>query len=94
MTPEAKVKNAIKKVLQDSRTYFFMPTGAGFGRAGIPDFVACKNGHYIGIEAKAEAGKTTALQELELQKIRDAGGSAIVVRPSNIHQLKELLYEP
>ena len=91
MTPEAKTKAQIKRVLNDTHTYFFMPTGGGYGRAGIPDFIACKNGHFIGIEAKAGKGVTTALQDLELSKIKAAGGHAIVVNEHNMEQLREML---
>lgn len=91
MTPEAAVKNAVKKLLADSQVYFFMPPGSGYGRAGIPDIVACKNGHFIGIECKAGRGKTTALQERELERIRTAGGTALTVNETNIDDLKEEL---
>lgn len=87
------MKAQIKRVLQDSHTYFFMPVGGGYGRAGIPDFVACKNGHFIAIEAKAGHGVTTALQDMELQKIKAAGGTALVVNEHNLNQLKEVLDE-
>lgn len=89
MTPEAKVKAAVKKLLETSHTYFFMPPGVGYGRAGIPDIVACANGHFIGIECKGGKGKTTALQDRELAQIRAAGGSALIINEGNIHELKE-----
>lgn len=91
MTPEVKVKKAIRKILTDSRTYFAMPIGTGYGNAGVPDFLVCHKGRFIGIEAKAGKGKTTALQEKNLTDIRTAGGTAIVVREDNLTQLKEML---
>lgn len=93
MTPEAKVKEAIKKVLATSGAYFFMPYQAGFGRAGVADFAVCLRGHYIAIEAKGGKGKTTALQERELQSVRDAGGMALVINEENVNQLKGILDE-
>lgn len=91
MTPEAAVKNAAKKILEVSGAYFFMPYQAGYGKAGVPDIVACHKGRMLGVECKAEKGKTTALQERELQRIRDAGGIALTIRPSNLHELQEVL---
>lgn len=76
---EAAVKTAIKRALVDNGMYYFMPPGAGYGRAGIPDFVGCVHGVFFAIEAKGEGGKTTALQEREMQFIRDAGGIARVI---------------
>jgi Holliday junction resolvase len=79
MTPEAKTKAAIKKVLETAGIYFVMPMGTGYGKSGVADFVACHNGKFLAIEAKAGKGRTTALQDRELQRVRDAGGVALVV---------------
>lgn len=91
MTPEAKVKEAVKKILKTTNTYFFMPPGTGYGRAGIPDIVACENGHFIAIECKAGKGKTTALQERELADIRAHGGVALVINETNIDDVRKAL---
>ena len=91
MTPEAKVKAAVAKILKTSGAYFFMPYQAGMGRAGIPDVMACKNGHMIGIECKAGKGKTTALQDRELAAIKAAGGSALIIRETNLQELQDEL---
>lgn len=89
MTPEAKVKTAIRKALADAGVWYFMPVSNGMGRHGIPDFICCVNGFFLAIEAKAGAGKPTALQERELQLIRDTGGVALVMwdGPEYFHQL-------
>lgn len=91
--PEVKVKAAIKKLLKDSKAYWAMPIGTGYGNAGVPDFLVCHKGRFIGIEAKAGNNKPTALQERNLASIRDAGGTAIVINETNLHELKELLDE-
>lgn len=90
-TPEAKVKAAVKKVLDSLGIYHFSPFMAGMGRAGVPDIICCYNGQFIGIECKAGKGQTTALQERELAAIRAAGGWAMVVRETDIPDLKEQL---
>jgi Archaeal holliday junction resolvase (hjc) len=92
MTPEAKVKAAVKKLLQTSNVYFFMPPANGYGRAGIPDIIACQHGHFLAIECKAGAGRTTALQDRELAAIGFAGGTTMVVNETNIHNLGEYLH--
>ena len=91
MTPEALVKKHIRKILTDARVYFAMPIGTGYGNSGVPDFLICHKGQFIGIEAKAGKGTTTALQEKHLADIRAAGGTAIVVNEHNLYELKELL---
>lgn len=37
-----------------------------YGTAGIPDIIACINGHFCGFEVKTNVGKTTRLQEVAL----------------------------
>jgi hypothetical protein len=91
MTPEAKVKAKIKKILDAHEVYHFSPFQAGMGRSGIPDIIACFKSHFIGIEAKAGDNKPTLLQERELDKIRRNGGHAIVVNEDNLDTLEFLI---
>ena len=91
MTPEAKVKAKIKKTLEELGCYYFMPPANGYGRAGIPDFVGCLRGRFIAIEAKAGKGTTTALQDREIRRIKDAGGFVLIVNETNLHNLKNLI---
>jgi hypothetical protein len=78
-TPEGKVKDKIKKILKAHGAYYAMPMGTGFGNAGVPDFLVCMNGGFLGIEAKANGGKTTALQDKNLAEIEAAGGITLVI---------------
>lgn len=80
MTPEGKVKKDVEAILKARNVYYFFPAANGYGRAGIPDIICCVNGFFLAIECKAGKGTTTALQDRELDRIRKAGGAAIVVR--------------
>lgn len=91
MTPEAKVKKAVRALLDDLGIYHFMPPANGFGRAGIPDIILCGNGKFGAIECKAGSGKTTALQDRELNRIEAAQGFVYVARETNLDDLKEKL---
>ena len=91
MTPEAKVKKKVKEILDQMGVYHFSPMQNGMGRAGIPDIIGCLEGQFLGIECKAGKGKTTALQERELNRILNAGGEAYVINEENIEQLREEL---
>lgn len=90
-TPEVKVKKQIRKLLDEYGAYYAMPIGTGYGNSGVPDFLVCFNGYFIGIEAKAGTNKPTALQESHLQRIQDAGGTALVINENNMSQLIEVL---
>ena len=93
MTPEAKVKNKVVKLLKDAGVYYFYASTHGFGRSGVPDLVCCLQGKFVGIECKAGKNKPTPLQEKEMAAIRAAGGTTLVVNEENINDVKELLNE-
>ena len=82
-TPEKKVKERVVKTLKENGVYYFFPATFGMGRSGIPDIVCCINGRFLAIECKTRGNKPTALQERELQAIRDAGGTSMVVNEDN-----------
>ena len=73
------------KILQWlKRTYpaaFIWKAAAGpYSQGGIPDVCAIINGHFYGFEVKRpEGGRLSKLQELTIQKINAAGGTAAVV---------------
>lgn len=85
MTPEAKVKKQVRAILDKEEVYHFNPFGGGYGRAGILDIICCVNGYFLAIECKAGKGKTTALQEREIDNIRMSGGMALVVYEGDLH---------
>ena len=93
MTPEGKVKKKVAEVLKKHGAYYFFPAMGAFGRAGIPDIVGCYRGYYFAVECKAGKGKTTAIQEAEIEKIRQAGGKAFVINENNIDLLETYLKE-
>ena len=90
-TPEKKVKDNVKKTLDSMGIWHFSPFQAGMGRAGIPDIIACYRGLFVAIECKAGKGKTTALQEREIEAIRRAKGLAFVINEDIMNNLQELL---
>lgn len=92
MTPEGKVKDAIKKLLKNYGIYYFMPRGSTFGRQGVADFVCCINGKFLSIEAKADShSKQTAMQKYDESLVRNAGGTYIVVHKDNLSELESVL---
>lgn len=89
MTPEAKVKAKVKKILMEMQAYYAMPMGTGFGNSGVSDFLVCKQGLFYAIECKANGNKPTALQEANMKRIREAGGIALVIDETNVDTLKK-----
>lgn len=90
-TPEGRVKDKITKLLKSHNVYYFFPVTGGYGVSGIPDIVCCHNGRFIAIECKAGKNKTTALQDRQLEMIRQSGGIALVINEENIHEVENII---
>lgn len=78
---ESDIVKAIMKYLKSvPRCFCWKEHGGMYGTAGIPDIIACINGHFFGFEVKTDVGNPTKLQEATIRKILAAGGTAVVVR--------------
>lgn len=88
MTPEAKVKQRIKKLLGDMGVWYFMPVAGRYAKKGIPDFICCANGRFLAIEAKGNGGQATALQLHTIVEINEHKGIAIIIDEANFHTLE------
>lgn len=91
MTPEAKVKRKVRSLLELAGSYYAMPVTGGYGASGVPDFLVCHHGRFIGIECKAGSNKPTALQISNMRKIELAGGATVVINEDNMNDLVKLL---
>lgn len=91
MTPEAKVKASVVKLLKKYGVYHFFPATHGFGRSGVPDIICCAKSLFVAIECKAGKGTTTALQDRELKRIADNGGATFVIDETNQSVLESFL---
>jgi len=88
MTPEAKVKVKVKRILAELGAYYAMPATGGYGSSGVPDFLICHHGKFVAIECKANGGKPTALQLKHLDDIRKAGGIALLIDETTVENLR------
>lgn len=89
MAAEKTFENKIKKFLESEGCWFIKYwAGSQFTKAGIPDILACVNGYFVAIEVKAQNGRPSELQLYNIQKIRDAGGFAMVLYPSAFDRFK------
>lgn len=91
MTPEGRVKDAVKKLLKERGIWYFMPASNGFGKVGIPDIICCCDGKFLAIETKApgKINNTTPNQNMRIEEIRAAKGWALVV--DDAEQVKDFL---
>jgi hypothetical protein len=93
-TPEAKVKRHIHALLKAHGAYAVNYIGGISANNGTPDILACLHGRFIGIEAKAGKNKPTDLQTLNLKRIDEAGGLALVINETCFVTLELMLRDP
>jgi hypothetical protein len=81
MKTEDAVKDALKKAVKDiPHFWYYMPVQTGYGVKGIPDFVCCYRGQFIGIETKKPGRRGEAREGLSVwqEKVKEqvikAGG--------------------
>ena len=94
-TPEGKMKRKLDKVLKQEGVWFFNPQAGPFGRAGIPDKIACIGGKFVGIECKADkTKKPTPLQIKAMKEIEMAGGKCFLVYDdTTIEEVRDYIKE-
>lgn len=88
---EKQFENQVKKWLKEHGAWFLKTWGGGYQRSGIPDLLICWKGKFIGIELKTDIGKPSPLQIHELKSIEEAGGIALILRPSTWEGYKKFL---
>ena len=88
---EKVFENKIKKLLKEKQAYYVKFFGCGITTAGTPDILACVNGHFIGIECKADNGRLSELQRLKLKAIQNSGGIGIVAAPCSWYDIVKLI---
>ena len=88
-----KENNIVKAILKYLKTvphcFAWKEHGGMYGTAGIPDIIACIDGGFYAFEVKTDTGKTTALQDATIRKIKNCGGHAYVVR--SVDEVKAIL---
>lgn len=92
VTPEKAVKDKVVAILKEEGVYYFFPATHGYGRSGVPDIICCvPSGKFLAIECKAGKNKPTALQVREIERIRKAGGIAVVANEENWDMVREFV---
>lgn len=94
MAAEKVFENEIKKFLLSlPNTWFFKYWAGPYSKSGIPDIIACVNGHFVAIEVKCETGHASELQKRNIRLIQKAKGYARIVYPKDFETLKKELME-
>ena len=75
---ESKIQKKIFNYLESEGCYVVKVVSAT--KAGIPDIIGCIDGHFFAIEVKtpSTSDNVSQLQEYNLDKIIECGGSSII----------------
>ena len=79
MIRESTIVAAIKKALTAHGCYVVKIHGGAYQTAGIPDLLVIYQGRAYMLEVKRPGALASWRQEVEIKKIRRAGGVAMVV---------------
>jgi Holliday junction resolvase len=90
---ERDVKADIKKLLDEHAWFWFSPAANAFGKSGVSDILAIRDGMFIATEVKRGAGapKPTANQIAFLQTVKAHKFFAFVVNEARLPHLKAFL---
>lgn len=78
MTPEGKVKAAVKKLLMSYEAYWHMPVQNGMGAPSL-DFVGCHRGRFYAVETKAGNKQMTDRQRMTAAAMKAAGAAVFLI---------------
>lgn len=92
MAAEKSFENKVKAFLNEQNCWVLKTWSNGVQRSGVPDLLVCCNGYFVGVELKAPNGKPSELQLWNVDKIREAGGIAIVLYPDQFKAFQDLVY--
>lgn len=91
MAQEKNFENKIKAFLKSQECWYVKYFANRMTKSGIPDILACVNGHFVAIEVKAPNGKPSELQIWNVREIEKAGGVAMILYPKDFDEFKQLI---
>jgi len=78
LTPETRLKKAIKQYLKAIGVFHFHALQGLGAYKGIADIIGIYKKRFLAIEVKSPNGKLSKYQEIFLSQVRNNGGIAIV----------------
>jgi Holliday junction resolvase len=91
---ENKVKSWLHQLQKEGQPIKFIKIwGGGFQKAGIPDILACVNGHFVAIELKGTNGKPSELQKYNIRRINECNGTGVILYPEQFETFKLLILD-
>jgi hypothetical protein len=81
---EKDVKKEVKRLLDKHQWFWWMPPANGFGRSGISDINALRDGVFLAVETKFGYNKPTPQQKGFLHSIHAHGAFGFIVTEKTV----------
>lgn len=86
---EKSIENKIKTYLRSKGAYCVKYHGNKFSQVGVADLLVCYKGRFLAIEIKNDTGKTSPLQDANIEMVKQAGGISFVAR--SVKDVKDVI---
>lgn len=90
---ERDVKKLVRNLLTEFGWFHWMPPSNAYGKAGIADINAVRDGRFLAIETKVGRNLPTPQQRIFLAQVAAAGGYAFMVNEARLPALRLWLDE-
>lgn len=87
---ESALQKKIQKLIESYGGWVVKYHGSQYSKAGVPDLLACIHGRFLAIEVKLPGNKATKIQDAEIKRVREAGGTAFVA--DNVEMVEQFLH--
>lgn len=91
MASEKNFETKVKKYIESVGGWQVKFFANRMTKTGIPDILACIDGHFVAVEVKAQNGTPSDLQLYHCAKIRKSGGFAFILYPSGFTKFKSFV---
>ena len=91
-TPESAVVHAVKQWAKGKPDVYIVRVVQA-GEVGVPDFLLCICGRFVGVECKAKGQAPRTNQRLQLGRITAAGGFALWGDADTLIPVLDLIYQ-
>lgn len=86
---EKTIENKFKLFLKNQNVFYFKTFGNLHQINGLPDIIICRNSLFIGIEIKRWPNKLSAIQKVQLKRLKNNGALIIILDQDNLNELIE-----
>ena len=92
MAAEKQYESKVRKFLNNEGCYEVKYFANAYTKSGIPDILCSCNGYFVAVEVKAPNGRPSELQKMNVRKINEGNGYAVILYPDQFDDFKYLIH--